>query len=76
VINCICFTRAFFGVCYNGFNFLQSNSHCNYFQWVNEEECRGEGEESKFEAGVGKRVEEHEVCLEMEKLILDLIIKN
>jgi len=76
VTNCISFTRAFFGVCYNGFIFLQSNSHCNYFQWVNEEECRGEGEESEFKAVAGKRVEEDEVCLEKEKLILDLIKKN
>ena len=74
--NCICLTRAFFGGCCNGFNFLQSNSNCNYFEWVNEEECKGEGGESEFEAGVRKRFEEEEVCLEKEKLILDLIKKN
>jgi len=56
--------------------FLQSNSNCNYFEWVNEEECKGEGRESEFEAGAGKRFEEEEVCLEKEKLILDLIKKN
>jgi len=55
---------------------LQSNSNCNYFEWVNEEECKDEGGESEFEDGVGKRFEEEEVCLEKEKLILNLIKKN
>jgi len=64
VTNCISFTRALFGVCDNGFKFLQSISHCNYFEWDNEEESKGEGQEFEFEATGGKRVEEDEVCLE------------
>jgi len=43
---------------------LQSNSHCNYFEWVNEEESKFEGKESEIEANSRKIVEEDEVCLD------------
>ena len=43
---------------------MQSNSHCNYFEWVNEEESKFEGKESEIEANSRKIVEEDEVCLD------------
>ena len=62
--------------------FLQTNSHYNYFEWVDDEEYEFQGKESKFEISGGKRVEggkggeEDEVCLEREKVILDQVKKN
>ena len=55
---------------------MQSNSHCNYFEWVNKEESEFEGKESEIEANSGKIVEEDEVCLDREKVILELTKKN
>ena len=62
--------------------FLQTNSHCNYFEWIDDKESDFQGKESESEVSGGKRVEgrkrgeEDEVCLKMEKIILDLIKKN
>jgi len=61
---------------------LQTNSHCNYFERVDDKEFDFQGEESEFEVSGGKRVEggkrgeKDEVCLEREKITLDLIKKN
>ena len=60
----------------------QTNSHCNYFEWVDDEESDFQGNESESEVSGGKRVEgwkkgeEDEVSLKREKIILDLINKN
>ena len=62
--------------CANGFVFLQSNSHCNFFEWVNEEESKFEGNKPKFQDNGRTRVKEDEVCLEKEKVILELIKKS
>ena len=57
--------------------FVQSNSHCNYFKWVNESESTFEGKDSEFEFSGRKTVEEDKVCcLEKDKVIMDLINKN
>jgi len=61
--------------CYNIF-VLQSNSHCNYFEWVKEDEYEFEGKESEIEANSGKIVEEDEVCLDRDKVILELTKRN
>jgi len=56
--------------------FVQSNSHCYYFEWVNESKSTFEGKESEFESSGGKIVEEDKGCLEKDKVIMDLIKKN
>ena len=57
--------------------FVQSNSHCNYFEWVNESESMFEGKDSELESSEGKTAEEDKVCcLEKDKVIMDLIKKN
>ena len=61
--------------CYNIF-VLQSNSHCNFFEWVKEDESEFEGKESEIEANNGKIVEEDEVCLDRDKVILELTKRN
>ncbi|QCD82256.1 hypothetical protein DEO72_LG2g2591 [Vigna unguiculata] len=59
-----------------------TNSHCNYFEWVDDEESDFQGKEKESEASGGKRVdggkkgEEDEVSLKMEKIMLDLMKKN
>jgi len=59
-----------------------SNSHCNYFEWVDDEESDFQGKEKESEASGGKRVdggkkgEEDEVSLKREKIMLDLMKKN
>jgi len=58
------------------FFFLQSNSHYNFFEWFNEEESKFEGNAPDFQDSGRTRVEEDEVCLEKEKVILELIKKN
>jgi len=55
---------------------VQSNFHCNYFEWVNELEFTFEGKESEFESSGGKVVEEDKSCLKKDKVIMDLIKKN
>jgi len=55
---------------------LQSNSHYNYFEWVKEDESEFEGKESEIEANSGKIVEEDEVCLDRDKVILELTKRN
>jgi len=56
---------------------VHSNSHCNYFKWVNELKSTFERKDSKFESSGGKTVEEDKVCcLEKDKVIMDLIKKN
>jgi len=60
----------------------QTNSHCNYFEWVDDEESDFQGKETESEASGGKRVdggkkgEEDEVSLKREKIMLDLMKKN
>ena len=77
MINSFTFSRASFGFLCNGFLFVQSNFHCNYFEWVNESESTFEGKESEFESSGGKIVEEDKgCCLEKDKVIMDLIKKN
>ena len=57
--------------------FVQSNSHCNYFEWVNESESTFEWKESEFKSSGGKIVEEDKgCCLEKDNVIMDLIKKN
>jgi len=58
------------------FFFLQSNSHCNFFEWFNEEEYKFEGNTPNFQDSGRTRAEEDEVCLEKEKVILELIKKK
>ncbi|QCD97598.1 hypothetical protein DEO72_LG6g2309 [Vigna unguiculata] len=59
-----------------------TNSHCNYFEWVDDEEFDFQGKETESEASGGKRVdggkkgEEDEVSLKREKIMLDLMKKN
>jgi len=59
---------------------VQSNSHCNYFEWVNESESTFEGKDSELESSRGKTVEENKVCClekeEKDKVIMELIKKN
>ena len=35
----------------------QTNSHCNYFEWVDDEESNFQGKETESEASGGKRVD-------------------
>jgi len=35
----------------------QTNSHCNYFEWVDDEESDFQGKETESEASGGKRVD-------------------
>ena len=67
-----------FPSCAHGFVlfFLLSNSHCNFFEWDNEEESKFEGNEAEFQDSGRTRAEEDEVCLEKRKVILELIKKN
>ena len=59
---------------------VQSNSNCNYFEWVNESESTFEGKDSELESSGGKTVEEDKVCClekeEKDKAIMELIKKN
>jgi len=55
---------------------MQSNSHCNFFEWFNEEDSKYEGNAPDFQDSGRTRTEEDEVCLEKEKVIVELIKKN
>ena len=55
---------------------MQSNSHCNFFKWFNEEDSKYEGNAADFEDSGRRRTEEDEMCLEKEKVIVELIKKN
>ena len=71
------FTGCCFCICGNGFIFLfRTNSHCNYFEWVDDEESDFQGKETESEANGGKKGEKDKVSLKREKIILDLMKKN
>ena len=56
--------------------FVQFNSHCNYFEWVNQSKSTFKGKEYEFESSGGKIVEEDKGCLEKDKVIINWIKKN